>query len=312
MASRLLSKMSEDLLLHKERLDYLIRSAPHRYKVYQVPKRSKSGMRTIAQPAKEVKRLQYWVINKVFSKLAIHQSAIGYVTGKNIRNNSEPHANNPYLLKLDFKDFFPSIKGKDFLNYAKDKNIMLDEVQLDEYDLQRLMRILFWFPKGRVGLQLSIGAPSSPYLSNVIMYDFDSDITEFCLQNGVSYTRYADDMTFSMQERTLRGTVLQRVLEVIEYLPFPKLEINNRKTIFGSKAHRRMVTGLILSNDGVVSLGRERKRRIRAQIHHFTNGKVSDHERNKLRGMLAFARNIEPDFVRRMELKYDSEIMNSI
>ncbi len=307
MTSKLLSIMSKDLLLQKEGLDYLIRSSPHRYKVYQVPKRSRSGMRTIAQPAKEVKRLQYWVIHNILSFLEIHPSAIGYVHGKNIRNNSEPHANNPYLLKLDFKDFFPSIKGKDFLNYAENKNL-----EFDEYDLKRLVKILFWLPKDQSVLQLSIGAPSSPYLSNLIMHTFDSEISQFCLQERVSYTRYADDMTFSMQKKNLRGLVLQKVFELLRHLSFPQLEINARKTVFGSKAHRRMVTGLILTNNGTISLGRKRKRLLRAQIHHFTNGKLSDKERSKLRGMLSFVRNIEPDFIRRMELKYGHKTINSI
>jgi retron-type reverse transcriptase len=115
-----------------------------------------------------------------------------------------------------------------------------------------------------------------------------------------------------MQEKTLRGKVLQKVLEVLNRLPYPKLEINKRKVVFGSKAHRRMITGLILSNDGMVSLGRDRKRLIRAQIHHFINGKLSDQERKKLHGMLAFAHDIEPDFVKRMEGKYSLGMLQSI
>ena len=87
MTISLLGKMSADLLLPKERLDYLIRSAPYRYKVYQVPKRSGTGLRTIAQPAKEVKKLQYWVINNIYPNLPIHPSASAYVSGKKILIN---------------------------------------------------------------------------------------------------------------------------------------------------------------------------------------------------------------------------------
>lgn len=308
MTDTLVSKMSKDLLMPNVMLDYLIRSAPYRYKVYQVPKRSGSGMRTIAQPAKEIKILQYWVIKNIFSNMPVHPSATAYVTGKNIRDNCDPHASKPYLLKLDFKNFFPSIKGEDFLQYTRNN----DNIDLEEPDLNRLVKILFWWPKGQTQLQLSIGAPSSPYLSNAIMYKFDSEITQYCSQLLVNYTRYADDMTFSMHDKTSRGLILQRVLDLLNELPFPRLEINNKKTVFGSKAHRRMVTGLILSNEGDVSLGRERKRRISAQIHHFINGKLSDKDQVKLRGMLAFARSIEPDFVRRIEKKYGHKVIGSI
>ncbi len=308
MQTSLLAKLSVDLLLPKDSLDYLIRSAPHRYKVYQVPKRSGSGMRTIAQPAKEVKKLQYWVMENIFCNFNVHPSAIAYVTGKNIRTNAAPHANHPYALKLDFKDFFPSIKAEDFLQYAKEN----EKLQLQEADLRRLARILFWCPRSASEHRLSIGAPSSPYLSNAMMYKFDIDISQYCALQEVIYTRYADDMTFSMVDKTMRSRVLEKVLDVLRMLPFPKLEINSEKTVFCSKAHRRMVTGLILTNDGNVSLGRDRKRNIRAQLHYFVSGRLQDSLRPHLRGMLAFARDIEPAFIRRMEQRYGKNVISSI
>lgn len=155
------------------------------------------GKRTIAQPAKEVKSLQYWVIKHIFPKLKIHRCAIAYVKGKGIKDNARPHAQNPYMIKIDFSDFFPSIKGTDFIKLAEDQ--MPND--FDQDDLDRIIKILFWRPKNSAGLRLSIGAPSSPYLSNAMMYKFDSEILTYCLSTGISYTRYADDLTFSMQKR---------------------------------------------------------------------------------------------------------------
>lgn len=240
--------------------------------------------------------------------MPVHPNAIAYVKNKNILDNCAPHAKHPFILKLDFKDFFPSVKGEDFLNYAKGNH----DINLTEAELIMLMKILFWQPKREDGLRLSIGAPSSPYLSNAIMYNFDSQMEQHCSQIRINYTRYADDLTFSMEDSALRGLILQKVKEVLNQLPFPTLEINSRKTVFGSKAHRRMVTGLILSNDGDVSLGRDKKRYIRAQVHHFANGKLNDEQRDKLRGMLAYVRHIEPDFLNRLQKKYGSNIISSI
>jgi len=306
MPTSILGDMSADLLIPKPKLDYLIRSAPYRYKVYQIPKRSGAGLRTIAQPAKEVKKIQYWVINHIFPFFPVHQAASAYIKGKNIFKNAEAHSAKPYLLKLDFKDFFPSIRGVDFLKYSQINN----PLSLSETDLHRLVRILFRLPERNNDFQLSIGAPSSPFLSNAIMFEFDSQIFNYCSQNNISYTRYADDLAFSMHDIKMRGEVLKKVQDVLSLLKFPILKINDRKTIFGSKAHRRLVTGLILSNDGEVSLGRDRKRRIRAQIHHLLQGKLSDDEKNYLRGMIAFARDVEPEFVERMEIKYGKQFIS--
>jgi retron-type reverse transcriptase len=308
MTNSILGAMSADLLIPKTKLDYLIRSAPYRYKVYQIPKRSGGGHRTIAQPAKEVKKIQYWVIKNVFPSCPIHQAASAYVVGKNIFLNAKAHSDNPYLLKLDFKDFFPSIKGDDFLKYSK----TINDLSFSDTDLQRLVRILFWLPKRDNDFQLSIGAPTSPFLSNAIMFEFDSKICSYCHENNISYTRYADDLAFSMHEIKMRGEVLSKVQNVLDSLAFPTLKLNDRKTVFGSKAHRRLVTGLILTNDGNVSLGHDKKRRIRAQIHHLLQGKLSDKEKNNLRGMLAFARDVEPEFVKRMENKYGKQAIKGI
>lgn len=308
MPTTILGDMSADLLIPKAKLDYLIRSAPYRYKVYQIPKRSGAGFRTIAQPAKEVKKIQYWIIKNIFPSLPVHQAASAYIKGKNIFKNADAHSDKPYLLKLDFKDFFPSIKGDDFFKYSQTNNAL----SLSEPDLHRLVRILFWLPERNNDFQLSIGAPSSPFLSNAIMFEFDTHIFNYCSENNISYTRYADDLAFSMHDMKMRGEALKKVEYVLSSQPFPILRLNDRKTVFGSKAHRRLVTGLILTNNGNVSLGRVRKRRIRAQIHHLLQGKLSDEEKNNLRGMLAFARDVEPQFVERMENKYGKQAIKKM
>jgi len=308
MPTTILGEMSDDLLIPKKKLDYLIRSAPYRYKVYQIPKNSGSGFRTIAQPAREVKKIQYWVIKNVFPSYSVHQAASAYMKGKNIFQNAEAHASKPYLLKLDFEDFFPSIKGDDFLKYSKTNN----SLSLSTADLQRLVRILFRLPERNNDFQLSIGAPTSPFLSNAIMFEFDSLLFSYCSENNISYTRYADDLAFSMHDMKQRGEVLQKVKIVLKSLSFPTLKLNKRKTVFGSKAHRRLVTGLILTNAGEVSLGRDNKRRIRAQIHHLLQGKLSDEGKKYLRGMLSFARDVEPKFIERMKNKYGEQTIKNI
>src|ERR1035438_9218023 len=88
----LLTSLGIAVLLPHDELMGLIRSAPHRYKVYSIPKRTPGQFRTIAQPAKEVKALQYWVMKSVLSKFEIHPSATGYREGRSIADNARPQA----------------------------------------------------------------------------------------------------------------------------------------------------------------------------------------------------------------------------
>jgi RNA-directed DNA polymerase len=302
MNQGLIDQIIQAIPMPHEILGYIIRSAPYRYKVFQIPKRGNKGFRTIAQPAREVKRLQYWVIENYLKKLPVHPAATAFKTSVNIRHNVYAHAKRPYLLKLDFTDFFPSIKSNDFRQYLDDKKY----IDLSEMDVALLLRILFWRPKTDRDLVLSIGAPSSPLLSNIIMFDFDQLISEWCLHKTIQYTRYADDMSFSMYNKEQRQETLRFVEALVRELRYPRLSINENKTVFCSKASRRRVTGLIITNNATVSLGRERKRTIRSKVYQYKQGKLSHEEILSLKGMISFARSVEPAFVRALEKRYGS------
>jgi RNA-directed DNA polymerase len=305
--SKLLAKLGASFLLSEYELMKLIRSAPRRYKVYEIPKRKPGQFRTIAQPAKEVKALQYWVMEHFLSKLPIHPTATAYREGKNIADNAHPHRHGDFLLKLDFTDFFPSLKPRDFERYFTKKL-----VNLEDGDIEALARILFWKPKGTKKLCLSIGAPSSPLVSNLLLYDFDERVATFCGKHDITYTRYADDLSFSANATSKLQIVERFVTAVCKRTARPKLTLNSDKLVRVSKKQARRITGLVITNDAKVSLGREKKRRIRASVHHFVMGQLNEEECLKLRGMLAYVKSVEPSFLARLRKKYGADTIRRI
>jgi hypothetical protein len=116
--SELLSRLGANVLLRPEELMKLIRSAPRRYKVYEIPKKTEGQMRTIAQPAREVKALQYWAMKEVLSELSIHDAATAYRTGQSIADNASRHVASRFLLKMDFENFFPSLRDTDWRSHV--------------------------------------------------------------------------------------------------------------------------------------------------------------------------------------------------
>src|SRR5690606_9641217 len=187
----------------------VINSAPRRYKVFPIEKR-RGGFRIVAQPSRELKMLQRIVVNKILVDLPVHDVAHGYVKGKGIRTNALAHKNARYILKMDLENFFPSIKPIDFARYFARRR----DLRFDINEKRQLYSLLFWKPKGQQGLRLCIGAPSSPLISNALMYDIDSRLKELADQRHIIYTRYADDMTFSCQEKG----VLQAWQQVVEHV----------------------------------------------------------------------------------------------
>lgn len=287
-------------------VERIIRTAPIRYKTYRIPKRSE-GYREISQPAIEVKALQRGLIEILLRKLPLHEAATAYRAGMSIKDNALRHAGDGPILKMDFKDFFPSIKPRDWSAYCKSTGVLTDPVSIKLTCL-----LLFQRPKGSSVLRLAIGAPSSPFLSNAIMFEFDQMISEAVAKDHVVYTRYADDLTFSAPRTGHLVNIEKVVRETIRVLEYPKLTINEEKTTRITRKYGRKVTGLTLTNDGKVSIGHSRKRLIHAAVHRASLGKLDGASLGELKGLLGFANSAEPTFIDVLKEKYGAELIHSI
>lgn len=289
--SELLELLCEEHPLTRIEAWELIRSAPKRYKVHFIEKRNGRGQRLIAQPTAELKTIQRWVVNKYILAMPVHDAATAYRAQKNIADHARAHVKNKYLLKIDFKDFFPSIRARDFTRHIV-KHLGISTRLATELSL-----LLFRRDKNK-RLTLSIGAPSSPSISNTLMYEFDCKLSTFCEENGIIYTRYADDLALSTNKPHTLDSANDFIRELLKSIKYPRIEINPKKTVSTSKKFQRQLTGLILSSEGEVSLGRERKRLIRSMADRYKKGTLDNENHAKLKGWLAFALSIEPKFVK--------------
>ena len=303
----LVAELIEHLGLSYTDIARIIASAPARYKVYDIPKRN-GGMRTIAQPARELKAIQRYILSTKLIGFPVHDAATGYVTGRSILDNATNHRRSRVMLKLDFKDFFPSIKVRDWVVMCEKTRIS----SIDYDDIAMYSKLLFWgqTPKSVRPRCLSIGAPTSPTLSNIIMYDIDQALAAVADNVKVIYTRYADDITASGSER---GPVLEfeaAAQEIVRSAKSPKLTFRDDKRGLYGIGQRRMVTGLVVTPTRQISIGRARKRTISALMHRSTLGQLSEEKRGFLKGMLGFCKSNEPDFVQRLRIKYGNEAVD--
>lgn len=303
----ILGEISSSLTLTPMELVQLATKSPYTYKVYDIEKKS-GGRRTIAQPARETKFLQRELILRLFSKLPVHNSAAAYRSGSSIKKNALAHSSSAYLSKFDFRDFFESITVSDLEMHL---GRHLNKADFSEGFIRFASRASC-YQNGLRGLTLSVGAPSSPLLSNSIMYEFDCLVSGWCDEKGIAYTRYADDLTFSSNVRGLSFEIEGFLESVLRELAYPRLSLNGRKTLHVSKSSKRRVTGIIINNEGKLSLGRERKRLISAMIHRFCMGQLPEVELARLQGLLGFAESVEPLFCVRMKNKYGLQAMEKI
>lgn len=270
-------------------------SAPKKYKTFYIKKKKGNGLREVAQPSPEVKSVQRAIVSTLLCHIPVHDCAKAYIEHTSIYDNALPHKENYFLLKMDFKDFFPSIRPQD-LTYFLKKN----DVHLNSLETNIISHYLFRRRRGEKKLRLCIGAPSSPIISNIVMYDIDCAIFDYCRKEEIPYSRYADDLTFSSNDIKKLIKLRIYVSKIINESSLPKLQINMEKTKLVGRGRSRRVTGVIITNEGSLGVGRFLRKKLRALIHLYSNQKLQKSDIPYLQGMLSHTKSIEPNYYEKL------------
>lgn len=288
--------------------DLLYRYPSRHYKVYKIPKRT-IGFRTIAQPTLQIKKIQTYIVKLLSEFVQPHHTASAYIEDKGIKEHAEKHRNSEYLLKVDFKDFFNSITPIIF-----HKALVQRGLKFEKNEVLYLSEFLFWNRARRrnTNYVLSVGAPSSPFVSNIIMFEFDRIINEYCTKQDVLYSRYADDLVLSTNKAGVLSEIIKYIPQLLTECFDGKLTLNHSKTIFSSKAHNRHITGITIANNNTLSIGRQRKKYISALVYKYSNNSLSNSDIYHLKGLISFAKHIEPKFIFRLEKRYGAAVLKSI
>lgn len=290
-----------------ETIGRIISTAPRRYKVYDIPKRG-GGTRTIAHPAKELKLIQRVILREILDHIAVSPIATAYVKGRGIVENARRHRGQRWILKLDFQRFFPSLTPKDWDRVVR----RTPELRVWAADREMLHRILFWGAGGRDPRCLSIGAPTSPSVSNLVCLKLDEWLVENATKRGLVVSRYADDITVSGANIRQLTSFEKALATRLERSTGLQLRLNDQKRGLYGPGERKLVTGLVLTPEGNISLGRARKRETSALIHQFTLGTLPAEQIYRAKGMLAFAYAAEPTFVESMTAKYGMNAIDTL
>ena len=139
-----------------------------------------------------------------------------------------------------------------------------------------------------------------------MMFTFDAALHEYCLENNLIFTRYADDIFISAFHKDQLHNIENEIRRAKRDVSHLSLRINSKKTAKLSKKYRRTITGVVITPENTLSIGRHRKREIKALIHQWMKGDLELENISYLRGLLGYAIDIEPNFRERLENKYGS------
>ncbi|MDA3615773.1 reverse transcriptase family protein [Polluticaenibacter yanchengensis] len=281
-------------------------STTSHYKRFSLPKKS-GGYRTISAPMPRLKSLQHWILNNILIKIPTHHAANGFVANRSIMTNANNHIGKKTVVNVDLKNFFPTVNYKrvkgvfSTLGYSEQIATILallcteperDEMELDgkTYHVANGERFL---PQG---------APTSPAITNIICYKLDVRLEGVARQLEFSYTRYADDLSFSTNEtgsedKNLVQQLLWRVEKVVKEEGFT---VHPDKVKVMGQGTRQEVTGIVVNKKP--GINRQTLHRFRALIHQINQsgieGKVwkgNNHIVSEMVGYANFIIQVKPE-----------------
>jgi hypothetical protein len=227
------------------------------YKIYKIKKRN-GKYRNICEPSSNLKQIQKRILTNILNNKSISKYAKAYHKGVGLKDNAIPHINKEMILKLDIKDFFENISFVDIYNscfsieyFPKSVGIIL--TYLCTYDNH-----------------LTQGSPTSAYISNLVMKEFDEELGNWCNLKNISYTRYSDDMTFSGEFNPS-----ELIVKVRKMLYKLGLELNNNKIHIVHKSSSQNVTGIVVNEKLQVNI--KYRNKIRQEIYYIKKFGLSSH-----------------------------------
>lgn len=285
-----------------QQLNWLAYARTGRYTKLEIAKAS-GKTRVIHAPASKLKTVQRWIAERILLKSRPHKYATAFFPGSSLSANASPHVSRQIVVRMDLKDFFPSIPFKQVrrvfasFGYTHQVSHLLANLCCHE---------------GR----LVQGAPSSPALSNLVAKRMDLRITGIKRSLMAKkpddgrlkfyYSRYADDLIFSSDHEEVLG-ILPFIRQIVREEGF---EVNEGKTRIMRSGRQQQVTGLVVNQR--INVPAHQYRLVRTVLHDIhsrgieaamerwqaTQGQNMEsafHFRQVLLGKIAFIRSVNPD-----------------
>lgn len=274
-----LDSLEQDLGFSAKTLYGLSNNLDKHYRNTFIPKHDGSK-RKLSIPDLILKRVQRAISDNILADYPISRYAMAYTQGSSVQKNASLHVGKQKILKLDIEGFF------DHITYSRVKDCVFLKENYSE-PIRILLTMLCYYKES-----LPQGAPTSPVITNIIMYDFDEKIGKYCEENNISYTRYCDDMTLSgdFDEKAVIFVVKDELRKL-------GLFLKSRKTAVIPNTKRQTVTGIVVNEK--IGLTKEYKNKIRQEIYYIKKYEIDGHLSkigcqdkqqylNSLKGRIAF------------------------
>lgn len=244
------------------------------YRVFEIPKGR--GTRQIEAPRVALKMIQKWLSIHFERKWIPHNAVHGFVRGRSHISAARIHLSAEWVISIDIENFFSSTPY----------SVVYNSLSLLGYRTRESLSVLtaLCCYRGR----LSQGAPSSPVISNITLYDIDEAVAEIAHENSAKFTRYADDIVLSGRG-DLPPDIIPALHKVIEGTPW---RLSPNKVQKAHTPQRLKVHGLLVHSD-TVKLTKGYRNKIRAFRHLLEVDRVRKNDLARIVGHVRYASQIK-------------------
>lgn len=254
---RELSSLEQDLGISAKTLYAVSNNISKHYRKAKLPKKS-GGYRNLSVPDEVLKAIQRQISEVLLIHMPVSRHAKAYRFGSSTLRNAKHHVGKQVVLKLDILHFFDSIR----YSTVKDK---VFPAEIYEEPLRILLTMLCYHKDA-----LPQGAPSLPTITNIILYEFDELIGQWCRARNITYTRYCDDLTFSGDYNS--AEVIRFVRLELKKLGFL---LNEQKTRIQHPGQQQTVTGIVVNKK--LSIPADFRRKLRQELHYCRKFGIQEH-----------------------------------
>ena len=254
---RELSSLEQDLGISAKTLYAVSNNLTKHYRNVSLPKKN-GGCRSLSVPDEVLKSIQKRIAQVLLIHMPVSRYARAYRFGSSTLCNARPHVGKPVVLKLDILHFFDSIP------YCAVKDTVFPE-EIYAEPLRILLTMLCYHKDA-----LPQGAPTSPAITNILLYHFDEQIGQWCRDRGIAYTRYCDDMTFSGDFDP--AEVIRFVRPELKKMGFL---LNGQKTKIQRPGHQQSVTGIVVNEK--LSIPADYRRKLRQDLYYCQKFGIREH-----------------------------------
>lgn len=282
--------------------------------------------RTVYAPTSKLKQIHRFLNNTVLEFADYNADVVfSYRKGVSTRDAVEKHSQNNFFFQTDLSNFYGNIHKVDVQNALTNqlKNTPVSDIQ--NY-IDRILELVV------VDDHIPAGFSTSPLLSNICLFKFDNELSKYCHENELTYTRYSDDLIISGATNNFINEIEPVINRLLEKCINTEISINSTKTKLHKKGHNFKLLGFNILPNGVVTIPSADKKEVELLLYFYLtdndkfenyfkkslaekelesdNKPIREHAIGTLSGKMIAFNSMDKQYVSKLRRKYGNTVID--